>query len=326
MDETRPLVTVHDASGADVPFDVLGDDPEAPRRPWGVALLLVVLLLAGAATWVAGRAAHLAEQRRFDSVVDLTLTDRFYFREALGPRVSSRASLMTIDLEVRNDGPRAVELARAVVGDFRFLGRIELGPGEAAVLQLLRTVTCPPDGAEPPLDPAAEGLRLRVVTGAGERTALVSPGRLALDRLRTAARRACGYLPIEEAVDLTADAWAPHDARVPLTLVLTNTSARPLQVLEVRLAPGLRRFGYADVQIELPRRPPGGEPTTSRVDLWVTPDCRDAPHDRDGALLPLPHDPLRVVVGDATASHVGPLRPALGDLTRLFEAYRSACS
>lgn len=192
VEDLRPPVTVRDPAVRAAPPDVLGEDepvrgrgrrPVVPAVLAGLALLVVPVL---------GRAAQQErDERAQDRIAALALTDRFGFVEAVGAQVSSRASLVSLDLELRNDGPLPVRVDRAVVGDFRFLGDLDLEPGQRAVVPLLRTVTCPADGVAPPLDPLTEGLRLQVQTRAGLRSVLLSPGEQPLDRLRSAARRAC---------------------------------------------------------------------------------------------------------------------------------------
>lgn len=321
--DDRPLVTVTDPARRPVPTDVIGAEARAHRRRWPYAAVSAALVAAALVLPVLDRRADdadAAEQRRLGGVVALALDDRIALRDTGGPRLSTRATLLTLDLTVRNDGPLPVVVDRAVVGDFRFLGDVDLGPGESEQLQLVRTVTCLPDAAQPPLDPLGEGLRLQVVTRAGPRSVLVGPaGTLPLERLRTSARRACGYLPVEDAVSYAVTTRAA-DGGVLTVLELSNDSARALSLDEVRLPAGLRAVEPAALPRDLP---PG--PARVRVSLLVEADCEAAPRAVDGSLLPLPRPPLQVVVATG-ASRVGPLPPERADVEALERAYLLACS
>lgn len=158
-----------------------------------LAALPAVVLTAAAVRVVDGR-RDAAEVTRLEGLVDIALVDGSGRAVVQGARISSRASLVTVDIELRNDGPRPVVLDRTVVGDFRFLGDLALEPGETALVQLLRTVTCPDFGVAPPLDPVPEGLRLDVMTLSGPRSVLVE-GVLPLEVLRSVPQRSCRSLP-----------------------------------------------------------------------------------------------------------------------------------
>lgn len=321
----RPPVTVRDPAHPPRPPDLLDSTPRAAGRHWPVVAVVavVVAVLAAGTVRALDRRAEQDAQRRQQAVVDVVLTDRFGFRDTTGARVSSRASLVALDLEVRNDGPLPVVVDRAVVGDFRFLGDVELAAGQDGVLPLVRTVTCPQDGGEPPLDPVAEGLRLQLVTAAGLRSVLLSPGSLRLDRLRTAARRACGFVPVEDAVRVTA--VTVPDVR-GIRLVVHNTSVRALRLLEVRLPAGLRLDRAPRLPVDLPGvSSPGAPSVPVLVDLPVVPDCSNAPRHRDGRILPLPRPTLGLVVGDGGSARVG-LPPTIDALTALRERYYETCS
>lgn len=178
--------------------DVLGDD--RPRRTVPVVLTVAALAAATVVVIVLDRGAAQDERDREATLARVTVAADVDLRETGGPRLSSRSTLLTLDLELRNDGPLPVRVDRAVVGGFRFLGDLDLDPGESALAQLVRTVTCPPGGAEPPLDPLPAGLRVEVLTSAGPRSVLAGPpGALPLERLRTSARRACDDLRREDA-------------------------------------------------------------------------------------------------------------------------------
>ena len=320
----RPPVTVRDPAHPPRPADLLDSTPRAAGRHWPVvAVAVVVAVLAAGTVRMLDRRAEQMAQRRQQAVVDVVLTDRFGFRDTTGARVSSFASLVGLDLEVRNDGPLPVVVDRAVVGDFRFVGDVELAAGQDGVLPLVRTVTCPQDGGEPPLDPVAEGLRLQLLTAAGPRSVLVSPGALRLDRLRTAARRACGFVPVEDAVRVTA--VTVPDVR-GVRLMVQNTSVRALRLLEVRLPAGLRMDRAPRLPVDLPGvSSPGAPPVPVLVDLPVVPDCANAPRRRDGRILRLPRPTLGLVVSDGGPTRVG-LPPTVDALTALREVYYRTCS
>jgi len=263
--------------------------------------------------------------------VSLSLTERFAFEATVGAQVSSRSVLVSVDTEVRNDGARTLTVGRAVVGEFRSVSLVELAPEGAEVVRLIRTVTCPADGTEPALDPPVGGLRVQVLSTGGDRDLLLSPGALSLGGLRTAAQRACGFPPVEEAVDLMAFAAGAHSGESVVTLLLTNASLRRVQVVEVRPTPGLRLVAPLRLPHELPRTDLGGTPSPDRLELTVTPDCATAPRSADGSLEALPFAPVQVLVAEVradggTGPQVGPVRPSAGYLTLLREAYSDACA
>lgn len=321
--QERPKVTIRDPARPLLPPRT----GEQTRRRGPLTGLVAV----GAALTVAVAAVLGPGASPGTAAAALSLTERFAFQDTVGARVSSRSLLVSLDLEVRNDGRLPVVLDRAAVGEFRSVATVELRPAGSAVLQLVRTVTCPADGGEPPLDPATEGLRVRVVTAGGDRNLLLSPGVLPLGRLRTAARRACGYLPVEQAVDLTVFAAGAHSGLSVVTVVLQNASARPLELLEVRLAAGLRAVRPPRLPLPLSRTPLGGTPAFDRLDVPVVADCAASPRALDGSLVALPASPVEVVVDEAVpggggGARVGPLSPSAGYLTLLREAYADACS
>lgn len=225
--------------------------PHPHRRRW--AALAAALALAGATVLVG---QDLAEQRRLDRVVDVTLTGPLLPPASWSYGRGSRAARLVTYLRVRNDGPRPVRVVGARLGELRFSGdtALEARTG-TAVLALTRTVHCPDDGSRPPPEPTVgDTVDLAVLTPAGRRRLDVPtrmpPGATA----RFGAASACGYSELEDAVRVLGTVMGPADAagRVPVRVAVISTSARRTRLLSLAFARGLEVLSLDGGRTRLP--------------------------------------------------------------------------
>lgn len=290
MQHERPPVTIRDPARPVAPAHLPDEQPRS--RSWlPVAALLVTLVLVGWSSLVNQRTQQRDrdEQARLDTVVALSLTDRVAFAESRGQAVSSRSLLVNLDVEVRNDGPREVRVERAGIGDFRFLGELQLDPGQMGTLQLVRTATCAPGGVVPRLDERPDGLALQVDTLSGLRNVILQPDPQALERLTSSTRRTCGFLPVNEAVTSASGPAVYLDDGFIAPLEIVNASVRPLRLTAVQVAPGLavelRTESSASVSLPSYLAPSGlGQaPSVTRYELRGRVECDrlDADAERD---------------------------------------------
>ena len=87
---------------------------------------------------------------------------------------------------------------------------------------------------------------------------------------------ACGLLPAEQAVTVSAYGLGRPDGRVEVVLGLSNASPQPFRLLEVVLPVGLRREPAAlDAALPVPLAPnrAGAVPTGTSLSLVVAADC-----------------------------------------------------
>ena len=202
-----------------------------PRWLLPVAVALGAALVAGAGVVVA------ADQRRLDGTVALSLVDAPGVEGRTVWELTGRTALVRYVAAVRNDGPRAVTVTRAELGDFRSSRQPRpLDPGAQATVTLSRVVRCQDPKAV--VVPAA--VSVDVSTARGDRAAQlpVDPGlRRALDR---AAERACGVLPLDEALDIRATSVSRVGGVVVVELEAANRSTRPLRLARAVVQQGLR--------------------------------------------------------------------------------------
>ena len=283
-------MTIRDPARPAAAVDLLDDEPG--RRAWvPVAALLLALVLIGWSAEVnrSSQERDRDEQTRQDTVVSLALTDRFPFSENRGPAVTSRTVLVSLDVELRNDGPREVRVERASVGEFRFLGELRLGPGQTGIVQLRRTATCAPGGGVPGFDERPGGLAVQVDTLSGVRDVVLPPDPTALDRFTTGTQRACGFLPVEEAFSSASGPAVFTDDGFVAPLEVVNSAVRPLRLTAVQVAPGLavelRTESGASVSLPAYLAPSrfGEQPSVTRYLLRGRVECDrlDADAERD---------------------------------------------
>lgn len=233
-----------------------------PRRRQLGALLLAAAVGFAAATVVANQRLKTLQESD-DGVLSLDVAPASL--ESPGDLVAAAdgAPAVVISVSLRNTGPRAVALeSAAVVGtEFRaedVAGR-RIASRDRTVVRLVQPVRC---------DRRAEGdrpgpLRVRAMTGAGSKTVDLRVDVSSLGFTTEVMRSACGLTPPPQALLATESAPAELSglqARVPSEL--SNASAFPILLREVRLSPGLRLVAIEDElsgQVELPIELPPGD-------------------------------------------------------------------
>jgi hypothetical protein len=120
-------------------------------------------------------------------------------------------------------------------------------------------------------------------------------------------RRACGYLPVDEALTVTTSRAAVSGQRLQVSFLVRNDGREPLTVRAVQ-APGL--------EVLEPGRPvplpPGGRSVLLQVLLRAT-ECSVVPQDGPGLSLQ--------VEGEGSAAE---LRPSFEPVAREYRAWRAA--
>lgn len=284
MGEERPppQVTVRDPSRPERTAEVLAsgsDDPPRPNplTPRRLRALLAVLLVAGTAVGVVElreRRAAAAEQRRLDRVVDLAVE-----RRGGSTSYDPGTSQVTLDLQLRvvNRGPRDLLVERGALGGYRLVQQmVEVGAGDTAPLLLRKRLTCSP--TTPPPEEPLTALELALRTPAGPRQVTL-PVEVGGDD----GARACGFLELEESVDITVLGAQRTPAGVELAVDLASRSVREVALAAVDPGPGLSvQVGVLDqgealLPVALPRRggQDAGRGLTFELLLNVT-DCRVA--------------------------------------------------
>ncbi len=265
-------MTVHDPAAAPA-GDVLDSGPPLVGRRTavvGTGLVLAVALVAGALELRERRDAE-AEQRRLDAAVELVLLPT-------GASTSSspgRGSLQ-VQLEVRNDGPRAVEVAGAAWAGFALLRPVDLPAGGSRSIALLQEVDC--GLGRPGLLAVDDDVQLQVRTASTTRTVAL---RLSAPLLApTEAERVCGFVPLDQALHAYVDRQARVGAELVLRVDLSVLGSSPVDLLSVDAGPGLSealRTGGGAEAVRLPTALPLAEggtfvPTSYEVVVTVA-DC-----------------------------------------------------
>ena len=228
-----PQVTIHDPARAAEPLDLLTHEPAPSRRGLGVlAGLVVVALLVAAAVEVGDRRAGAADERRLASTLDLAVQPE-------GSSTSYDPGYRTAHLEsqvlIVNRGLRDVVVLEATVGGYRLAAReVRVASGSRASVLLQQSIGCSPTAPPPTRD--ATALVLQVQTLAEVRTVEVPVEAFSGDE----AARACGFLPVVEAVGISVPGAARAGDALELTVELSTTSVRPIDLLAVDVGPGLQ--------------------------------------------------------------------------------------
>jgi hypothetical protein len=232
---------------------LVGAPGRGPRRPAPRWALPVAVAVAAALVGAAGVVVA-ADQRRLAGAVALSLVDTPGVDGRTVWELTGRTALVRYVADVRNDGPRPVTVTRAELGDFRSSREPRpLEPGGQVTVTLSRVVRC----QDPKAVVVPGAVQVELTTAGGPRAAQlpVDPGlRRELDR---AAERACGVLPLDEALDVTATSLERVGGLVLVRLEAANRSTRPLRLARVVVQQGFRGV----------LRDPSGAPLALPVDL-----------------------------------------------------------
>lgn len=278
----RPPVTVSAAGrgGPDPrpgqwPAEVLRGAPERPprrrltHRPRLTQALLAALALAVAA---AGTAQVTAERRLADVVALTLVTDGGVDGRTVW-ELTGRTALVRYRAQVHNDGPRPVTVTRAELGGYRSSRQPRpLAPGAQVAVTLSRVVRCQDPQAV--LVPAA--LSLEVTTQGGSRAAQLPVQPDLRGELDGAADRACGVLPLDEALVIEATSVQRVGGTVLVGLAAANRSTRPLRLARAVVQQGLRGEPLTPagaplaLPLDLPPAALGQPPTRVALLLEVT--------------------------------------------------------
>ena len=214
--------------------------PPHVRRPGRGLVRGLALLVAGAVGYGVAQlqqAQQVAGERRAaEGVLALRVQPRELGTEVF--RDNDGEVTVRVPVRIVNAGPRSVVLRSAEVGGsgLRALPTTlgTLGPAQDVDTVLEQDVPCTSAVPDAPV------LRITATTGAGERAVSeVLPPAL-VRSVVDAVHESCGFVPVQQALELTAAGYAARGEAVVLTLRAKNRSARELRVEVLRLAVGLR--------------------------------------------------------------------------------------
>lgn len=231
-------------------------------------------LLAAAAVLVAAAGVGAAQRERdLQGQVALALLPTGGVESQVVWELTGRTALVRWTAEVRNDGPRPVRVVRADLGALRDDPTPrDLGAGERLSLWLTRVVRC----VDPKGGPVPDALSVQVSTPRGPRTASLPVGAPVRAELDRAADRACGVLPLDEALAIRASAVERRAGTVVVALEAANVSSRPLRLARAVVQQGLRgrtldpTGAPLDLPLDLPPTAPGDEPVLVPLLLEIT--------------------------------------------------------
>ena len=269
-DERRPPpeVTVTDPAapgGADLL--VSHDERPARRRTW-IALVAVSALVAAALLLADGREDDRRDRQEAD-VVDVELLA--FARELREYDDGTGTIQLKLLLQLRNEGSRTVTVLRGGLGGYGLDRDVELAPGQTGTLPLTRSVRC----GEAPGEPASDELALTLGTSAGPRDV-----RLPVPfELPGGAARACGFLPLEEAVTAQVVGVDTRRGSLRLEVEVRTVANRPVDVVDVQAVdPGVQALleeqGGGPVRLPIPE--PGGTATARLHVVLRVVDCAAA--------------------------------------------------
>ena len=324
-----PRITIRDPARPGPAGDA-ADTAEPPGRAgWTVAALVAALALVIGASAVGeqARGRDAAEQRRLDAVVEISLSSALPAGPPLSEPLPGRERRTGLDLEIRNDGPRQVRVERAELGELRWLGELALAPGETGQLPLERTATCPRGGGLPALDAAPTGLALAVATRTAVTDVVLASDQELLERVTSSTRRACGFLPVQDAVEVVAGPTLLRATGFTALLQVVNSAVRPLRLTSVQALPGLQ-VGLVSVRGEPVRLPAyvapsrlDGPPSVTVFALRVRIDCdRVGPQDAARASR------LDVEVDDGVAGAAATRQARFASSTTMRQLVERSCA
>jgi hypothetical protein len=303
--------------------------PAGGSRSGGLRLLVATLAaLVAAPVALAGlerRAADAAERRHAGTVALSVLPSPASTSETRVDPVTGSAGT-TVTLHVRNDGPRAVTLTGAGMGPWQLIAPAAVPSGRDVPLRLVRRLRCPADPTRMPLESEPSALALDVRTDAGPRAAVLALDGVPRERLPSAARRACGVLPVADSVRLVSNGAVPQDRALRVALEVRNRSLLPRSLVDLAVAPGLaaeardRSGRPLPASAAVPGRAVGGPSPALEVALVVrVQDCTAVPR-RAGRL-----DAVRAVVAGADGGRPAVVSTSLQDGGQLRRLVGEVC-
>jgi hypothetical protein len=221
---------------------------------------------------------------------------------------------VVLAVRLRNAGPRPITLTSAEQGQLRFSGELELPARTGTKLvRLTRSVSCPPAGRVPEAEPEGRPLVLQVVTPAGRRE-VVLPDALPIGSLNEGVQAACGYPPLERAVNSGAAVIGVRGRTIALRVELANTSRWQAGSSSLYMGRGLVVLsvdGRDDVlPLALPPVSARG-PRVRALEVVAGLDC--------GAIISStslrPLEEVNLVVDDGSGMRIGQLSTVLRDPT-----------
>ena len=247
MELPRPEVTVTDPRRPGVLVAVAEPPPpELGRR--GAALLGAAALVLAAALF----ATDVVRDRRLDGVADVVLgSPGGGWSATYDP--SSRTGTVTAPVRLLNRGPRDVRVQSARLGGLRSdAGAVLPSRNAGTVVWLQQTVRCPDDGGPPPVEPEAGALLVRLETRAGARLVTLEGSGLPIGSFNESVQTACAYPPLDESLQLASTVVRIEDRAAVLRVEVANDGRRPVRLLSLIPARGLRVLSIDGVEDRLP--------------------------------------------------------------------------
>ena len=247
MDLPRPEVTVTDPRqpGALVAVEE-PPPPQIGRR--GAALLGAAALVLAAALF----ATDVVRDRRLDGVVDVVLgAPGGGWSAAYDPR--SGTGTVTAPVRLLNRGPRDVRVRSAELGELRYdAGAVLPSRDAGTVVWLQRSVSCPEDGGPPPVEREPGALQVRLETRAGARSLTLEGSGLPIGSYNESIQTACAYPPLDESLQLASTVVRLEDRTAVLRVEVANDGRRPVRLLSLVPARGLRLLSVDGAEDVLP--------------------------------------------------------------------------
>jgi hypothetical protein len=319
-----PRVTISDPAAPTVDGPdllVSGDERRAALDPVGRRRLLVGGTLLTAIAVVAATTLTVLERReaadrelRLAQVVSLALQGVESTAAQTGGDVGDLRFRLSLQVSVRNDGPREVALTGAGLGPYRARGGPSIAAGATQVVPLERMVVCPQAPQVPPVESVPDAVEVSVQTGAGVRQAALPLSDGLAEQIAEQVRQACGVLPLSQSLVLVPVGVELRGDVVVVQLEAGNASTQPLRLVQAVVQQGLRSVlrdatgAELDLPLELAATPLGRPPSTVPLEVQLSVvSCREIYR-----LTPAPPeqpslDTLLVTLDDGGGEPVGPI-------------------
>jgi hypothetical protein len=171
-----------------------------------------------------------------------------------------------------NRGPRDVRVASAQLGGLRYAGGAVLDARDgSAVVVLQRRVRCPGDGSPPSPEPEPRELRVHLETPAGPREVALEGTGLPIGSVDDSVQSACLYPPLGESLQLASTVVRLEGRSAVLQVDVANDGRRPVRLLSLIPARGLRVLSVDGDPAPMPLVLP---PQTGRLPSVRTLDVR----------------------------------------------------